>query len=224
VVVVCAAAVIVGGVHALLQAGGSPPPITPPLVLPTVPITVPYFARSGPNGTTILTDAVDLLTLAVPAAWKTPAADQSTLVGQLNQFAAQTPSLAPPLQSEIQAASEFAIRVFAYQPVAPHTFISIISFASPGINALTPASAAVEVAAAKTKSPNVAVSAVQLPVGTVLQLQSSYVSQNQPVVAEELVLISGGRTMLIEMVSETDVASYPPVFAQIAQSLRLLQP
>ncbi|MDQ1394038.1 MAG: hypothetical protein QOF30_3015, partial [Acidimicrobiaceae bacterium] len=58
-------------------------------------------------------------------------------------------------------------------------------------------------------------------VGAALKLNFSLVSQNRPVVVEVLILIAGGRSLVVEMVSETTTVGVPAVFDQIAQSLRL---
>jgi hypothetical protein len=100
-------------------------------------------------------------------------------------------------------------------------FVSVVSFSSPDIKVLTSTAVAAILAEAKKKPSSVAVGSAQLPVGLVITLNSSYVSQKQPLVVEDLVLIAGGRTLLVEMVAETNVAGVPPVFGQIAQSLRL---
>jgi hypothetical protein len=192
-----------------------------PLATPVVAVTVPYGARPGPKGTKILTETVDQLTLAVPASWMSPAADELALPIRIDTFAQQAPPLSSLLQAEAQVAAEAAIRLFAYQPVAPAIFVSVVSFSSPDIPDLTPAGVAAMVAVAKKAPSTVAVTSAQLPVGLVLELNSSYVSQKQPIVIEDVVLIAGGRTLLIEMVAETNVAGVPPVFGQIAQSLRL---
>jgi hypothetical protein len=180
---------------------------------------MPYNARPGPGGTKVLTELVDPLTLSVPGSWISPAADAS-LADAIDQFGPQAPPLAGLLHAESLVASKSAIRLFAFQPEAPHVFVSVVSFSTPAATPLTPAAVAVIVARAKKLTQNVAVVGVQLPVGQVVQLQSSFVSQNTHLVVEVLVLIAGGRTLEIEMVSETDVAAIPPVFDQIAQSLR----
>lgn len=189
-------------------------------VLPTIATTVPYGARPGPKGTKILTESVDPLTLAVPAGWTAPPPDELSLPRQIDAFGVQAPPLAALLHAESQVAAEAGIRLFAYRS-APAIFVSVVSFSSPGIKVLTPASVAAIVAEAHKKPSSIAVSGARLPVGLVIKLDSSYVSQAQPIVIEDVVLNAGGRTLLIEMVAETNVAGVPAVFGQIAQSLRL---
>jgi hypothetical protein len=144
-----------------------------------------------------------------------------TLPDQIAKVAQQAPALAVLLQAEGQVAVKQAVRLFAYQPDPPHTFVSVLSFSSPGAKSPTPSDIDAIAAEASKKSASVAVSGQKLPVGEVIKLNSSLVSQNQHIVVEVLVLIAGGRTMEIQLVSETNVAAIPPVFDQIAQSLRL---
>jgi hypothetical protein len=221
VALICA--LLVGAGIALYSANRSSEvaSVPTPVASPTIPVTVPYGARPGPKGTKILTETVDQLTMAVPSGWMTPAADQQTLPGQIDAFAQQSPPLTALLQAEAQVASEAAIRLFAYQPAAPAMFVSVVSFSSPDVKALTSTAVAAIIALSKKKTSSVAVGSAHLPVGLVVTLNSSYVSQKQPLVIEDLVLIVAGRTLLVEMVAETDVAGVPPLFGQIAQSLRL---
>jgi hypothetical protein len=184
-----------------------------------VPTTAAYNARPGPGGTVLLTEPVDPLTLAVPAGWTSPAAD-GQLTDAIDLFAVQAPALAVLLRAEAQVATKAAVRLFAYQAATPNAFVSVVSFSSPGAAALTPASVAAVVAAAK-RSKNVAVGGVALPAGQALTLESSLVSQNKHVVVQVVVLVASGRTIEVEMVSETSAAGTPPLFDQIAQSIRL---
>jgi hypothetical protein len=218
VIIVCVATL--GVVLALRHSKASSTTVQPPTPV-VAPTTLPYSARPGPNDTKILTEPVDPLTLAVPSSWTSPSADPLTLEDEINRFAGDAPALEALLKAEGAVAGKSAIRLFAYQPVAPHAFVSVISFSTPGVKDLSAASVNAISAAAKLKIKNVAVSGVQLPVGPALKLDSSLVSHKQPVVVETLVLIVGGRSLLIEMVSETNTAGVPVVFDQIAQSLRL---
>lgn len=215
-----ACAVVIGGAVAVRRSGASSTP-SPPVEVPVATTPVPYQARPGPKGTKVLTEMVDELTLAVPAGWKSPAADGQTLPGVIDAFAQQALPLASLLQAERQVEAKSAIRLFAYQSEAPYTFVSVISLSSPGAKTLTASGVAAVVAVSKQRASNVAMSGQHLPVGEVLEVDSSFVSQAQPVVVEDLVLVVAGRTVLIQMVSETNVAGRPAVFAQIAQSLRL---
>jgi hypothetical protein len=192
-----------------------------PAASTTVPVTVPYGATAGPQGTKILTERVDPLRLAVPAGWLTPSPDQETLPVQIDAFAQQAPPLASLLYAEGHVATEAAIRVFAYQPTAPAMFVCVVSYSTPGSKALTPAAAAAVVTALQRKPSKVGVTSAQLPAGSVVELYSAFVSQKQPVLVEDVLLVATGRTMLIEMVGETNGVSPPAVFGQIAQSLRL---
>jgi len=222
-VVAALCAALIGVALALQHAdrASNPAAVAPVLVAPTTTTSVAYFARPGANGTKVLTETVDPLSLAVPDSWTAPAADPLTLPGVLDQFATQAPALAGVLQDEGQVEQKAAIRLFAYQPASPSAFVSVISFSSPTTKPFTAASIAAIVALAKKKTSSIAVTGVQLAVGDVLQLNSSAVVQNQPVVVEILVLVAAGRTMQIEMVAETNVAQVPPVFAQIEASLRI---
>jgi hypothetical protein len=186
-----------------------------------VPTTAPYNPRPGPGGTRILTEPVDVLSVAVPNGWRSPATDALTLPGEINQFAAQAAPMAALLTAESKVAEKSAIRLFAYQPVAPNAFVSVVSFSSPGATAPSQSAIDAIVALAKKKTSNVAVSGVKLPVGQVIKLDSTLVSDGHHLVVEVLVLVAGGRTIQIQMVSETDVVGIPPLFDQIAQSLRL---
>jgi hypothetical protein len=208
-----------GGVLVLRHSDRSPTPGRSPAAL-TVPTTAAYNARPGPGGTRLLTEPVDPLTLAVPVGWTSPPAD-GTLSDAINSFAGQAPALAVLLRAEAQVAVKAAVRLFAYQAGAPNAFVSVVSFSAPGAAALTPASIAAIMKASQKLSKNVAVSGVQLPAGQALKLDSSLVSQKKHVVVEVVVLVSGGRTIEVEMVSETSVAGIPPLFAQLAQSIRL---
>jgi hypothetical protein len=192
---------------------------TPVTVL--APTTVAYNARPGPGGVRLLTEPVDLLTLAVPSSWQTPAPDPLKLPALIAGLAAQAPPLTRLLQAVAQQSQLAGVRLFAFQPMAPQAFVSVVSFSSPGIVTPTPAVVDALAAQARKKSPNLGVSAVQLPVGRVLKLDSVVTTQKQPVAVEVLVIYAGGRTMEIEMVAETTSAQVPPVFDQIAHSLHL---
>lgn len=220
VVVVVAAAAIAFALH---QANVASTPASVPAVVapPTVPTTIPYTARPGPGATTVLTESVDPLTLSVPNTWHAPAADPFSLPAVVNAFAAQAPALASPLQSVAALESKSGIRLFAYLPVPPYAFVSVVSFSSPGAMPYTPASVTAIEALAANHPSGVAVSGEALPAGEALDLRSSTVVQNQGVAIEILVLVASGRTIEITMVGETDTAAFPPVFQQIAQSLLL---
>ncbi|HEX3542073.1 MAG TPA: hypothetical protein VHT75_16695 [Acidimicrobiales bacterium] len=183
-----------------------------------VPTTIAYSPRGGPGGTTILTETVDPLSVAVPNGWKAVPADAQTLPTRIDDFAKQAPSLATLLQAQSAAAVKAAIRLFAYRPAPPFAFISVLSYSSPGAVPLTPATVTAVVAAAK-KVPNVALSGEQLPVGEVLKFDSSPATGGQHLVVEVRILVSAGRTLLIEMASEVSAAGIPPLFGQLATSL-----
>lgn len=223
--VVLALIAIAVGVTRLYRAQPAPS-LTPAVVLPTVPTSVAYAPRPGPGGTTILTEPVDLISLAVPRGWNAISADSNTLPLALNNLAQQMPPLAALLQAESTVAAKAAIRLFAYQPDAPYAFLSVISFSSPSAQLLTPANVAAAVAASKKLSSGAVVSGAQLPLGLALQLDSSEVSENQHVVSELLILVVAGgrlgptRTVMLQMVSGVTAAGVPPVFAQIAKTLR----
>ncbi len=214
---VAVAVVAIGLVLVLVPGGG---PGGPSSARRPVPTTAAYDPRPGPGGTKILTDPVDVLSLAVPNSWRTPASDALTLPKEIDNFAGQAPPLAALLQAEGLVAQKSAIRLFAYQ-LAPSAFVSVVSFSSPAATPPTQSGIDAIVALARKKTSNVAVSGVRLPVGQVIKLDSTLTSQNQHIVVEVLVLVAGGRTMQIQMVSQTDAAAIPPLFDQIAQSLRL---
>jgi hypothetical protein len=228
-----ARAFLIFAIVALLAAGaagalvrrhssGPPAPVRTPATVTVPPTTLLYGARPGPNGTKLLTETIDPLTLAVPGGWVTAATDQLTLPSEIDNLAAQAPPLAALLKIERQAAVKSAIRVFAYQPTAPPSYISVVSLSSPGVAPLTAASASALVALAnKQKTPNAVASGAQLPVGQVVKTDSTLVVQKQRVAVEDLIVITAGRTILVEMVTETSTATTPPLFAQIAQSLSL---
>ncbi len=186
-----------------------------------VPTTLPYSARPGPNDTRILTEPVDPLTLAIPNSWKSPAADPLVLHDELARFAQDAPALDGLLQAVVTLDGKSAIRLFAYQPVAPHAFVSVTSFSTPTQKDLTASVVDTLAGAAKVRTRGAAVSGVQLPVGSALKFNFSLVSQNRPVVVEVLMLILGGRSLVVEMVSETTTVGVPALFDQVAQSLRL---
>jgi hypothetical protein len=214
--VVCLA--VIGGVLVLRRRSSGTPAVS---ALRPVPTTVAYNPRPGPGGTKILTEPVDVLSLAVPSNWRSPSSDALTLPKEIDNLAAQAPPLAALLQAEGSVAEKSAIRLFAYQPAAPSAFVSVVSFSSPGATAPTQSGIDAIVALAKKKTANVAVSGADLPVGRVIKLDSALTSQNQHIVVEVLVLVAAGRTMQIQMVSETDAAGVPPLFDQMAQSLHL---
>lgn len=189
-------------------------------VLPTLPTTIPYSAHAGPNGTVDLTESVDQLTLSVPATWKAPAADPVTLTKVVMAYEAQAPALASPLQAVADVENESGIRLFAYQPAPPHAFVSVTSFSSPTAKPFTPSLvAAIEALAAK-RTKGVAVGGQPFPAGEALTFKTSTVVQNQPVVVEIYIWVEGGRTVEVQLVSETNVAGFPPLFDQIAASVR----
>ena len=183
-----------------------------------VPTTIAYSPRRGPGGTTILTETADPLSVAVPNSWTAVPADAQTLPAKIDDFAKQAPSLATLLPAQSAAAVKAAVRLFAYRPAPPFAFISVISYSSPGAVPWTAATVAAVVAATK-KVPNVALSGEQLPVGEVLKIDSSPVAGGQHLVVEVRILVSAGRTVLIEMASEVSAAGIPPLFGQLATSL-----
>jgi hypothetical protein len=217
-VVLCVA--IVGVVGALRHAKASSTTVRSPNAV-VVPTTLPYSARPGANGTKILTEAVDPLTLSVPESWKSPPAVPLTLHDEINGLAQDAPALQGLLQAEAKVAGKSAIRLFAYQPVAPHALVWVTSFSAPGTKDLTADGVDALATAVRRRSTNLTVTGVQLPVGSVLKLDSSLVVDKQAVAVETLILTSGGRFLLVEMVSETNSAGVPAIFDQIAQSLRL---
>ncbi|HEX3425719.1 MAG TPA: hypothetical protein VHT30_06275 [Acidimicrobiales bacterium] len=199
----------------------STPAAVPSVVaLPTLPTTIPYSAHTGPGATIVLTESVDPLTLAVPASWRTPAADPVTLTKVVMAYEAQAPALGAPLQAVIDVEKESGIRLFAYQPAAPHAFVSVISFSSPTAKPFTPSLVAAAEALAAKKTKGVAVAGQALPAGEALTFKTSTVVQNQPVVVEIYIWVEGGRTVEVQLVSETNVAAFPPLFDQIAASVR----
>lgn len=208
------------GVAVVLTRSHSPSPSPSAAAVAPVSSTEPYGARPGPNGTKILTETIDPVTLAVPNSWKTPVADAQTLPAELDAFGAQAPSLAAILHTEADFAGKSAIRLFAYQPVKPFAFVAVTSYATPGATPLTPDLVTAAVAGTRKKSPGSAVSGVQLPLGLALKVDTSLVSQKQPVVLEFLVLVVSGRRVIILLVSETNVPALPQVFEQIASSVR----
>jgi hypothetical protein len=218
VVIMCVATV--GVVGALRHSRASSTTVRAPNPV-VVPSTLPYSARPGPNDTRILTEPVDPLTLAVPNSWKSPAADPLVLNDELARFAQDAPALAGLLQAVVTLEGKSAIRLFAYQPVALQAFVLVTSYSTPTQKDLTAAVVDTLAGAAKVRTKGAAVSGVQLPVGAALKLNFSLVSQNRPVVVEVLILIAGGRSLVVEMVSETTTVGVPALFDQIAQSLRL---
>jgi len=193
-------------------------PVTP-VAVPAAS-TEPYAARPGPNGTRILTETIDPVVLAVPDDWKTPVADAQTLPADMDAFGAQAPSLKSILHTEADFAGKGAVRLFAYRPVKPFAFVSVTSYATPSAAPLTPQLVAAAVSAARRKSRAAAVSGVQLPLGLAIKVDTSLVSQKQPLVVEFLVLVQSGRRLIILMVSETNVPALPQFFDKVAQSLR----
>ena len=213
-----------GAAGALVRrhSGAKPAPVGTPATVTIPPTTLLYGARPGPNGTKLLTETIDPLTLAVPSGWVTAATDQLTLPAEIDRLAALALPLAGLLKVERQAAVKSAIRVFAYQPTAPPSYVSVVSMSSPGVVPLTPASASALVALAnRQKASNAVATSAQLPVGQVVKSDSTLVVQKQRVAVEDLVVIITGRTILVEMVTETSTTAPPPLFAQIAQSLSL---
>jgi hypothetical protein len=218
--VVVIALIAVGVVVTLLNRAQPAPSVAPVFSPPTVPTTIAYAPRRGPGGATILTEPVDLVTLAIPPGWKSLSADQNTLPDALAKLEGQMPSLASLLQAEAVIAAKAAIRLFAYQPVAPFAFLSVISYSTPSAHPLTPAVVAASVEVSKKFTSGVAVSGVQLPLGEALQLESSQVSQNQHLVSDLLIVVVAGRTVMLQMVSGVTAPGVPTVFSQIAQTLR----
>ncbi|MDQ6617210.1 MAG: hypothetical protein M3083_21315 [Actinomycetota bacterium] len=212
-----------GGVWGVLTVGHSKasPTRVPPSAASSLSGATPYAARAGPGGTKILTETVDPLILTVPESWMAPAADVRTLPGVLDHFAGQVPALASSLDAQIPVAEKSAIRLFAYQPAVPHAFVSVVSFAAPSAKPLTKSAVDAVVAIDRARVPNAPVSEVDLAVGPALKTDTSVVVQKQPVAIEQLIFNAGGRSILVEMVSETVTGGPPPVFALIAQSLRL---
>ena len=218
---VVVALIAAGGVATVLTRHHSGPAAAKP-VRSAAPVSLtPYASRPGPNGTKILTETIDPLSLAVPSDWMAPAADQQTLPGALDAFAAQAPALAAILHTESDYAHRAAIRIFAYQPVTPFAFVSVLSYASPSTKPLTAESIAAVTAASKQKKKptGAALSGVELPIGPALKVDASMVSKKQTLVVELVTLVAGGRTTLVLMVSETNVPAIPQVFDQIARSL-----
>lgn len=215
ILLVAAIVATIGVGVALTRRHGASPAVQ---AVGAVPTTIAYSPRRGPGGTTILTETVDPLSVAVPNGWTAVPADAQTLPGRVDDFARQAPSLATLLQAQSVNAVKAAIRLFAYRPSPPFAFISVLSYSSPGAVPLTPDTVAAVVAATK-KVPNVALSGEQLPVGEVLKLDSSPVVSGQHLVVEVRVLVSAGRTLLIEMASEVTAAGIPPLFGQLATSL-----
>lgn len=205
--------------RALYQA--QPAPSLPPVVAPpTVPTTIAYTPRRGPGGTTILTEPVDLVSLAIPRGWKALSPDENTLPNALGALGRQMPPMASLLQAEAVVAAKAAVRLFAYQPSAPYAFLTVISYSSPSATPLTPAVVAASVAASKKLTSGVAVSGEQLPLGEALRLDSTVSSQNQHLVSELLILVVASRTLMVQMVSDVSTPGIPAVFSQIARSLR----
>jgi hypothetical protein len=208
------------GVATALTRHHSGPAAAKPVRAPAPVSLTPYAPRPGPNGTKILTETIDPLSLAVPGDWMAPAADQQTLPGELDAFAARAPALAAILHTESDYAHRAAIRIFAYQPMVPFAFVSVLSYASPSTKSLTADSVAAVAAASRKKKPTgAALSGVELPIGPALKVDSSMVSKKQTLVVELVTLVAGGRTTLVLMVSETNVPAIPQVFDQIARSL-----
>jgi hypothetical protein len=221
VILVAIALIAAAGVATTLTRHRSRPAAAKPVRAAAPASLTPYAARPGPNGTKILTETIDPLSLAVPSDWTAPAADQLTLPGELNAFAAQAPALATILHTESEYAHRAAIRLFAYQPVTPFAFVSVLSYASPSTKSLTAESvAAVAAASMKKKPKGTVLSGVELPIGPALKVDSSMVSKKQTLVVELVTLVADGRTTLVLMVSETNVPAIPQVFDQIARSLR----
>jgi hypothetical protein len=220
VILVVVALIAAAGVTTVLTRRHSGPNTAKP-VRAAAPVSLPPYApRPGPNGTKILTETIDPLSLAVPSDWMAPPADQQTLPGELDAFAAKAPALAAILHTEADYAHRAAVRIFAYQPVTPFTFVSVLSYASPSTKSLTAESVAAVVAASKkTKPTGAALSGVELPIGPALKTDSSMVSKKQTLVIELVTLVAGGRTTLVLMVSETNVPAIPQIFDQIARSL-----
>jgi hypothetical protein len=180
--------------------------------------TVPYNPRRGRNATTILTEAVDPLSLAVPSAWTAAPADELTLPAQMDAFAAKAPALRFLVQAQRRFALKAGVRLFAYRADAPAAFVSVVSDSTPAADDLTPASAAAMVASSRTV-PNVVVSFEQLPVGVVLKFVSTIAGGSEHLVVEVLTLIVSGRSVTIEIVSEANDGGVPALFGQIEQSL-----
>ncbi len=65
-----------------------------------------------------------------------------------------------------------AVRLFAYQPVAPHAYVSVVSYSSAGATAVSPLEAASIVAAVNKGAPNVVSTGTQLPVGPGVQART----------------------------------------------------
>ena len=196
----------------------------PASVVPTVPTVPPttlvYQARPGPNGTKLLTEPVDPLTLAVPASWTTAVADEITLPDDINRFAQQAAPLAALLQAQQPTAVKGGIRLFAYQPTAPQAFVMVLSSYSPGAAPLTAAEVNAVASAAK-KTPNATLTGATLPVGQVLKADQTAVAQKQRVAVEVIYIGSPDRVIVVEMATVTTTAGPPALFAQIAQSISL---
>jgi hypothetical protein len=179
---------------------------------------VPFTARPGPNGATILQETVDPLSLTVPGTWKAPSPDALTLPQELATFAQAAPALAGLLAAQSTVAAKNGIRLFAYQQASPAAFVSVLSYSTPSATDLTPAVVAA-VAGATKPGHGLAVSGEALPVGEVLKIDSSPVVGKQHLLVEVVVLVSMGRTIVIQLASEVNTAGIPPLFGEIGQSL-----
>ena len=184
------------------------------------PTTQLYQARPGPNGTKLLTEPIDPLTLAVPTSWTVAAADEITLPDDITRFAKQAPPLAALLQAQRQTAVKGGVRLFAYQATAPQAFVMVVSSYLPGAAPLTASGVSAIVSATK-KTPNVVVTGASLPVGQVLKLDETSVAQKQRVAIEMIYIGSPDRLIVVEMASVATTAEPPAFFAQIAQTISL---
>ena len=197
-----------------------PAPVPAPVVSSVPPTTQVYQARPGPNGTKLLTEPVDPLTLAVPTSWTAAAADEITLPDDITRFAQQAAPLAALLQAQKLTAVKGGVRLFAYQPTAPQAFVMVVSSYSPGAAPLTASGVSAMVSATK-KTPNVAVTGATLPVGQVLKVDQTSVAQKQRVAVEAIYVGSPDRLIVVEMAAVADTAGPPALFAQIAQTISL---
>ena len=167
----------------------------------------------------MLTEPVDPAQIAVPDGWQSVPTDSDTLSTALRALEQGHPSLISVLRAEEMSAAQSGTRLFAYTPTRPLTFVSIVSYASPGTPLIDPRHADNYPAQlSRTRSFVVEAHVVQLPAGGALQARTVVSTRTVRVAAQDDVVRITNRTVELHMV--TEAAAFPSVFSEIENSLR----
>jgi len=189
---------------------------------PKIPTAGATTTAPPPNGMMVLSEPVDMLTVAVPAGWTVLPTSPTVLPAMLRQLAAQNTQLASLLKGEAIAANEGAVRLFAYTSSPLMTYAAIISYAAPASTAITADMGAAFSKYDKQSADAITdITVVPTPAGPGLRLRAAAFQPSSHVAYENLALINSGRAVVLQVAADVSSLSFPPVFSQIESTIHI---